>query len=71
MRGAFQRALRLAMDEVWKVGNHSVLCHERGWKLFLLIPRMLLSRPPSTWRVDPTQQVGVSSCSIDCRRKLD
>ena len=47
MRGAFRRALRLAMDEVlegWE--SHSVLRQERGWKLFLLIPRMLLSRPP-------------------------
>ena len=26
--------------------SHSVLRQERGWKLFFLVPRMLLSRPP-------------------------
>ena len=47
MRGAFRRVLRLAMDEILEGReSHSVLRQERGWKLFFLIPRMLLSRPP-------------------------
>ena len=45
-RGAFCAALRLAMNEV-RAGRRefNVLKQERGWKLFLLIPRLLLHRP--------------------------
>ena len=45
-RGAYCAALRLAMNEV-RVGRRefNVLKQERGWKLFLLIPRLLLHRP--------------------------
>ena len=45
-RGVLRGAFRLAIDEVlagWTAGN--VNRQERGWKLFFLIPRMLLYRP--------------------------
>ena len=46
LRGPFQNALRIAMDEA--IGGIEVLDElrqERAWKLFLLLPRMLLQRP--------------------------
>ena len=45
-RGPFRNALRVAMDEA--IGGIEVLDElrqERAWKLFLLLPRMLLQRP--------------------------
>ena len=39
--------MRLAIDEVADgVAAHNEAKQERGWKLFLLLPRMLLQRPP-------------------------
>ena len=43
LKGPFRNALKLAMEEAIRRG---VLHQERGWKLFLLIPRLLLHRPP-------------------------
>ena len=45
-RGAYCAVLRLVMNEV-RAGRRefNVLKQERGWKLFLLIPRLLLHRP--------------------------
>ena len=37
LRGGFRAAVRLSLEEV--------VSGERGWKLFFLLPRMLLSRP--------------------------
>ena len=42
LRGAFRNCLRLAMEACQR---DPVRC-ERGWKLFMLLPRMLLHRPP-------------------------
>ena len=43
LRGPYRNAMRLAMDEA----NHSnAVRSERGWRLFLLLPRLLLHRPP-------------------------
>ena len=47
MRGAFRTALKVGLEEM--NGGHSTGNEEvstRGWKLFLLLPRMLLYRPP-------------------------
>ena len=44
---AFRNALRVALSEILEgsaAGDE--LREERGWKLFFLLPRMLLSRPP-------------------------
>ena len=47
MLGSFKAAMRLAIDEVADgVAAHNEAKQERGWKLFLLLPRMLLQRPP-------------------------
>ena len=43
LRGAFRNCLRLAMEEACQ--RDPVRC-ERRWKLFMLLPRMLLQRPP-------------------------
>ena len=46
MSGSFKAAMRLAIDEVADgVAVHDEAKQERGWKLFLLLPRMLLQRP--------------------------
>ena len=43
LRGAFRNCLRLAMEEACQADH---IRRERGWKLFMLLPRMLLHRPP-------------------------
>ena len=46
LKGAFRSALRTALDEViagHDQGNESRMT--RGWKLFMLLPRLLLHRP--------------------------
>ena len=43
LKGPFCNALRLALEEAV---SEDVIRHERGWKLLLLLPRMLLFRPP-------------------------
>ena len=42
LRGAFRNGMRIAMEEAThaQAGRH-----ERGWKLFMFLPRMLLHRP--------------------------
>ena len=46
MRGAYREAMRVALDHISSGRSRSdVLQEERGWKLFLLIPRLLLFRP--------------------------
>ena len=47
LTGPFRNSLRVALDEAI-VGSsvEDSARQERGWKLFLLLPRMLLHRPP-------------------------
>ena len=42
LRGPFRSAMRLALEEVNKF---NVNRRERGWKLFMLLPHLLLFRP--------------------------
>ena len=42
-KGPFRNALRLALEEAV---SEELIRQERGWKLMLLLPRMLLHRPP-------------------------
>ena len=42
--GPYRNAMRVALAEVGGSAGNQVLL-ERGWKLFLLLPRMLLHRP--------------------------
>ena len=47
LKGAFRMALRVAFQEIFdgtEANNEARVV--RGWKLFLLLPRMLLFRPP-------------------------
>ena len=47
MRGPFRNCVRVALDEIIQGHSaHDVLRQTRGWKLFHMLPRMLLSRPP-------------------------
>ena len=46
MRGVLLGGFRVAIDEVIAGGESGDRnCEERGWKLFFLVPRMLLHRP--------------------------
>ena len=42
LRGSFRNAMRVALDEALQTNE---VRRTRGWKLFLLLPRMLLHRP--------------------------
>ena len=43
LRGPFRSAMRLALEEANEFNENR---RERGWKLFMLLPRLLLFRPP-------------------------
>ena len=43
LRGPFRSAMRLALEEANEFNDNR---RERGWKLFMLLPRLLLFRPP-------------------------
>ena len=59
MRGAFRGALRLAMNEaVLGREQNDVPREERAWKLFFLLPRILLTRPPRGGKIPPKQWEG-------------
>ena len=46
LRGPFRRALRVALEQILEGGRtNDTIRQEQGWKLFLLLPRMLLRRP--------------------------
>ena len=56
MRGAFRGALRIAMNEaVLAREQNDVFREERAWKLFFLLPRILLTRPPRGGKIPPKQ----------------
>ena len=47
LAGVFRGALKAGLQEICKGrAANNVVAEERGWKLFLLIPRLLLWRPP-------------------------
>ena len=47
LRGPFRNALKLALEEAsWGNCRDDEVRQERSWKLFMLLPRMLLHRPP-------------------------
>ena len=56
MRGAFRGALRLATNEAVLAHNRNdVPREERAWKLFFLLPRMLLTRPSRGGKISPAK----------------
>ena len=54
LRGPCRNALRLAMEEAVRAGE---VHQNRGWKLFLLLPRLLLHRPPRGGKVHRSKWV--------------
>ena len=47
MKGAYRSAMRIALAEIDEGRSHqAILRSSRGWKLFLLLPRLLLHRSP-------------------------
>ena len=61
VRGAHRAAMRIALEEI--VLGHQAKNEDRqsrGWKLFVLLPRMLLFRPPRGGLI-PKQRV-LRSC---------
>ena len=44
LKGPFRNALKVALEEIW--ASPDVLKQERGWKLLMLLTRLLLHRPP-------------------------
>ena len=47
LRGVFRGALKVSLQEIVRgQQRNDSEAESRGWKLFLLLPRMLLSRPP-------------------------
>ena len=56
MRGAYRSAMRLALAEIDEGRAHNMnLRMSRGWKLFLLLPRLLLFRPPRGGKIPKAQ----------------
>ena len=52
LRGAYRGAMRIAMEEATQPDLRR---SERGWKLFLLLPRMLLHRPGRGGNISKTK----------------
>ena len=56
MRGAYRSAMRLALAEIDEGRAHNMnMRMSRGWKLFLLLPRLLLFRPPRGGKIPKAQ----------------
>ena len=59
LHGAFRGALRVAMNEaILAREQNDVPREERAWKLFFLLPRMLLTRPPRGGNIPPKKLEG-------------
>ena len=55
LRGPFRNALRVAMDEALEANQ---LRSEKGWKLFTILPRLLLLRPSRGGNVHKSKLAG-------------
>ena len=59
LRSSFRNAMKLALEEAtWENYRMNTVRQERGWKLFMLLPRMLLHRPPSGGLISKEKLVG-------------
>ena len=67
MKGAYRSAIRIALTEIDEGRTrNAILRTSRGWKLFLLIPRLLLHRPPRGGKIPKAQlQRRIESFSRD------
>ena len=58
LRGPFRRALHVGLEEISEGCRVSdTTRQERGWKLFMLLPRMLLHRPPRGGMISRAQLI--------------
>ena len=48
LKGPLQKALRFALDLIYHAGSPEGLGQEQAWKIWLLLPRMLLFRHPGS-----------------------
>ena len=56
MKGAYQSAMRIALAEIDEQRNHNVVSRiSRGWRLFLVLPRLLLHKPPRGGKIPKAQ----------------
>ena len=56
LKGAFKAALRVALEErILGEANGDFIKIQRAWKLFMLLPRMILFRPPRGGKVPRKQ----------------
>ena len=56
LKGAFKAALRVALEErILGEANGDFIKVQRAWKLFMLLPRMILFRPPRGGKVPRKQ----------------
>ena len=46
MRGAYRGAMKLSLQEIQRGSANNSTVETRGWKLFFLLPRLLLFKPP-------------------------
>ena len=59
LRSSFRNATKLAPEEAtWENHRMDTVRQERGWKLFMLLPRMLLHRPPGGGLISKEKLVG-------------
>ena len=65
MKGAYRSAMRAALAEIHeRRSHHPILPASRGWKLFLVLPRLLLHR-------SPRRRFRKCSCSAEWKRSRE
>ena len=70
MKGVFRGGLKMSLEEILKGHAKSDSVKEiRGWKLFFLLPRLLLFRPPQDWC--PRQGCKREDVHVQFRRVVD
>ena len=57
--GMFRNALKMALEEIVRTDDE--VTQERGWKLFLMLARMLLHRPPGESQISSYSNVSSNS----------
>ena len=55
MKGSYRSAMRIVLAEIEGRSHQAIMRSFRGWKLFLLLPRLLLHRFPRGGKIPKTQ----------------
>ena len=63
LAGSFKNTLSIALEEITRSDDE--VNQERGWKLFLMLPRMLLHRPPGGGQIPKAKLVERFRCFVD------